>query len=93
MPERVDHLAALSVGHPTAFGSAGFGQLEKSWYILLFQFEGIAERWLSEDGWANFRAWAQHPDADRVTEELEATGALTPALRLVPGEPAAREVR
>jgi pimeloyl-ACP methyl ester carboxylesterase len=80
MPERVDHLVALSVGHPLSFGSAGFEQREKSWYILLFQFQGIAEQWLSNDGWANFRAWGQHPDADAVIEELEATGALTPGL-------------
>jgi pimeloyl-ACP methyl ester carboxylesterase len=35
---------------------------------------------LSKDRWANFRAWAQHPDADAVIEKLEATEALTPAL-------------
>jgi pimeloyl-ACP methyl ester carboxylesterase len=28
----------------------------------------------------NFRAWAQHPDADAVIAELEATEALTPGL-------------
>jgi pimeloyl-ACP methyl ester carboxylesterase len=80
MPERVDQMAALSVSHLTSFANAGFEQLEKSWYMLLFQFQGIAEQWLSKDGWANFRAWARHPDADAVIEELETTGALTPAL-------------
>jgi pimeloyl-ACP methyl ester carboxylesterase len=80
MPERVDHLVALSVGHLTSYANASFEQLEKGWYILLFQFEGIAEQWLSQDGWANFRAWAPHPDADAVIEELEATEALTPGL-------------
>jgi len=78
-PQRVDHLAALSVGHPAAFGAAGFAQREKSWYMLLFQFEGIAERWLSDNEWANFRAWAKHPDADEVIAEL-AAGSLTPGL-------------
>src|SRR5919199_463584 len=80
MPERVDHLVALSVGHLTSFANAGFEQLEKSWYMLLFPFRGIAEQWLSEDGWANFRAWAPHPDVDAVIAELEATEGLTPAL-------------
>lgn len=80
MPERVDHLVALSAGHLTSFANAGFKQLEKSWYMLLFQFQGIAEQWLSKDEWANFRAWAPHPDADAVIAELEATEALTPAL-------------
>ena len=40
LPDRVDHLVALSVGHPGAFMSAGLAQREKSWYMLLFQFEG-----------------------------------------------------
>jgi pimeloyl-ACP methyl ester carboxylesterase len=52
-PERVDHLVALSVGHPSTFRSDGFVQHEKSWYMLLFQFGGIAEHWLSDDDWAN----------------------------------------
>src|SRR5690349_14304775 len=30
-PERVDHLVALSVGHPGAFVAAGLPQREKSW--------------------------------------------------------------
>jgi pimeloyl-ACP methyl ester carboxylesterase len=77
--ERVDRLVALSVGHPTTFRAGGFEQHQKSWYMLLFQFPGIAEEWLSADGWANFRAWSRHPDADAVIAELEA-GSLTPGL-------------
>jgi pimeloyl-ACP methyl ester carboxylesterase len=80
LPDRVDHLVALSVGHPSSFAASGLEQREKSWYMLLFQFEGIAEQWLSADGWANFRQWAAHPDADAVIAELEANGSLTPAL-------------
>ncbi|HET6662698.1 MAG TPA: alpha/beta fold hydrolase [Acidimicrobiales bacterium] len=80
IPDRVDHLVALSVGHPAAFRAAGLPQREKSWYMLLFQFEGIAERWLSDDDFANFRAWAQHPDADAVIAELSRPGALTASL-------------
>ena len=78
--DRVDHLVALSVGHPATFRAGGFQQHEKSWYMLLFQFAGIAEEWLSANDWANFRAWARHPDADAVISELEANGSLTPAL-------------
>jgi pimeloyl-ACP methyl ester carboxylesterase len=78
-PQRVDHLVALSVGHPATFRSAGFEQHEKSWYMLLFQFVGVAEEWLSRDDWANFRAWGRHPDADAVIADLEA-GSLTPGL-------------
>ena len=56
MPDRVRRLAALSVGHPLAFRSAGLAQRAMSWYMLLFQFEGIAERWFDEHG-AQF-AWS-----------------------------------
>jgi pimeloyl-ACP methyl ester carboxylesterase len=78
--DRVDHLVALSVGNPLAFRAAGFPQLEKSWYMLLFQFRDIAEQWLTADGWANFREWSHHPDADAVIADVEAGGSLTPAL-------------
>jgi pimeloyl-ACP methyl ester carboxylesterase len=79
-PDRVDHLVTLSVGHPAAFAEAGLQQREKSWYMLLFQFQGIAEKWLTDNNWANFRAWSQHPDADAAIAELEACDSLTPAL-------------
>jgi pimeloyl-ACP methyl ester carboxylesterase len=78
-PGNVDHLVALSVGNPVTFRRT-LEQREKSWYMLLFQFPGIAERWLSDDNWANFRAWARHPDTDQVIAELEANRSLTPAL-------------
>jgi len=78
--DRVDHLAALSVGHPLAFHAAGLEQREKSWYMLLFQFEGVAEEWLSAGGWANFREWSHYPEADAVIADLEADGSLTPGL-------------
>ena len=79
-PDRVDHLVALSVGHPTAFATAGFAQREKSWYMLLFQFAPVAEEWLTADDGANFRAWSGHPDFDAVYAEVMANGSLTPAL-------------
>jgi pimeloyl-ACP methyl ester carboxylesterase len=79
-PDRVGHLVALSVGHLSSFGDAGFAQREKSWYMLLFQFQDVAERWLSADGWANFKACFDHPEADAVTPLLERDGALTASL-------------
>jgi pimeloyl-ACP methyl ester carboxylesterase len=78
-PDRVDHLAVLSVGHPATFRRTP-QQCEKSWYMLLFQFPGVAERWLADDDWANFRNWSHHPDADQVIADLEAAGSLTPGL-------------
>ena len=78
-PGSVDHLVVLSVGHPATFRRT-LEQCEKSWYMLLFQFPGIAERWLTEDDWANFRSWGRHPDADQVIADLAANGSLTPGL-------------
>jgi len=78
-PGSVDHLVVLSVGHPVTFRRT-LQQREKSWYMLLFQFPGIAERWLTEDNWANFRTWARHPDADEVIAELVSADSLTPGL-------------
>ncbi len=81
-PERVDHLAVLSVGHPAAFRLTQFEQARLSWYLLLFQHQGVAEQWLSADDWANLRAWSNHPDVPGVLEQFHAAGpdALTTAL-------------
>jgi pimeloyl-ACP methyl ester carboxylesterase len=78
-PDSVDHLVVLSVGSPGTLLRT-LEQREKSWYMLLFQFPGIAERWLAEDNWANFRNWSGHPDADQVIAELTDGDSLTPGL-------------
>ncbi len=77
-PGSVDHLAVLSVGHPATFRRT-LEQCQRSWYMLLFQFPGVAERWLAEDEWANLRGF-RHPDVDQVAADLEANGSLVPAL-------------
>ena len=77
-PERVDRLVVLSVGNPVTFRRT-IEQCQRSWYMLLFQFPGIAERWLTDDNWANLRR-SGHPDADQVIADLEANGSLTPGL-------------
>jgi pimeloyl-ACP methyl ester carboxylesterase len=79
-PGRVDHLVALSVGHPSSMRGAGLEQRQKSWYQLLFQFEGIAEEWCSANGYANLRGFIEHPDIERVVDGLARPGALTASL-------------
>jgi pimeloyl-ACP methyl ester carboxylesterase len=79
-PDRVERLAALSVGHPAAMRSAGYEQRQKSWYMLLFQFAGVAEEWLSGEDWTHFRKWSRHPDLEQVIADLERDGSLTPGL-------------
>jgi pimeloyl-ACP methyl ester carboxylesterase len=81
-PQRVATLTALSVGHPVALRTAGLRQREKSWYMLLFQFQDVAERWLSADDFRNLREFSAHPDVDTVVERLADTEALTASLNL-----------
>jgi pimeloyl-ACP methyl ester carboxylesterase len=81
-PSRVRSLTCLSVGHPHAFGAAGWEQREKSWYMLLFQFPGVAEQWLAQDDFANLRSWSRHPDIDRVVARLREPGSLAASLGL-----------
>ena len=69
-----------SVGHLAAFRRAGLPQREKSWYMLLYQFEGVGEQWVAADDFASLRgAWLTHPDVDSVSAELSRDGALTAA--------------
>jgi pimeloyl-ACP methyl ester carboxylesterase len=83
-PERVERLAVLSAGHPEALRRAGPRQRQLSWYVLLFQFEGVAERWLSMDDWANFREFCGgtegYADLDAAIADLSRPGALTAGL-------------
>lgn len=80
-PERLHSLTALSVGHPLSFRSAGIEQQQRSFYMLLFQFEEIAEQWLMADDWANFRMLiSDPPDFDDRVAELSRPGALTSSL-------------
>jgi hypothetical protein len=65
-PGNVDYLVVLSVGNPVTFRGT-LEQHQRSWYMLLFQFPGVAERWLAGDNWANLRRWAHHPDAAQRT--------------------------
>jgi pimeloyl-ACP methyl ester carboxylesterase len=92
LPDRVATLTALSVGHPAAFARAGWRQLEKSWYMLLFQFTGIAEEWLSANQFRNLRHWSSHPDIDAVVERLSGPGALTASLNIYRANSSARSL-
>jgi pimeloyl-ACP methyl ester carboxylesterase len=86
-PDRVSRLVAVSVGHPVSFSDVDLDQKQRSWYMLWFQFPGVAERVLPEHDWAVFRRWAwngagpgQDPDCDRQVAELSRPGALTAGL-------------
>jgi len=83
VPERVERLVALSVGHPNALRERTIESREKAWYTLLFQFEGIAEELLMRDDWALLREWMRGDgDTERAIERLSRPGALTAALNV-----------
>ncbi len=80
-PDKVDRFAALSVGHFGSFFDSGIEQREKSWYMLFFQYEGIAEDALRADDWKLFREWTRnHSELPHWIEDLSRPGALTAAL-------------
>jgi pimeloyl-ACP methyl ester carboxylesterase len=81
--DRVRSLVALSAGHPGGFTAAGVAQREKSWYMLYFLIEGLAEERLPADDWYWLRAWARsHTEIDNWIADLERPGALTAALNV-----------
>jgi pimeloyl-ACP methyl ester carboxylesterase len=77
LPERVTHLGALAVGHPTAFRSAGLDQQVRSWYTLLFAQAGLGERFLRHNDYEALRRWTGHPRVESVIAELERDGQMT----------------
>jgi pimeloyl-ACP methyl ester carboxylesterase len=82
MPDRVERLAVLSVGHPSGYFSADEEQLRMSWYMLWFLWPGVAEQGLAADNWAFLRRWARDAgDTDRWIAHCEAApGNLTAML-------------
>lgn len=62
-PERVERYAALSVGHAAAYATGPLEQKLKGWYVLMFQFRGIAEWLIKARDWAFFRHFTDfHPE-------------------------------
>ena len=81
VPERVDRVVVMSVGHPNTIRSPSIEQREKAWYQLLFQFEGAAEELVRRDDWRLFREMVgDAEDVERYVADLSRPGALTAAL-------------
>jgi pimeloyl-ACP methyl ester carboxylesterase len=80
-PARTSSLTALSVGHPAELRKAGLEQLSRSWYMFLFQFEGVAEDFVRQNDWAFARQWlGGSEETARYISDLSRPGALTAAL-------------
>ncbi len=61
-PDRVDRLAALSVGHPAAYARGGLAQKLKGYYIVLMQARGLAERLVSRSDWRALGLVTRYPE-------------------------------
>jgi pimeloyl-ACP methyl ester carboxylesterase len=80
-PDRVERLAVLSVGHPNAARQRTVEDRERGWYMLLFQFEGVAEELVSRDDWRLLREFLRGDgDVEHYVADLARPGALTAAL-------------
>lgn len=81
-PDRVDHLVAISVGAPGAAGLPTLEDLQKGWYRILFQFEGLAEEVAQRNDWYLMRTLLHGggDDVDAYVANLSEPGALTAAL-------------
>ena len=79
---RTISLVAMSVGHPGSFMKPNLQQLARSWYMMFFQFKGVAEKLMTANDWALFRQWAGKSaiDAERYVEDLSRPGRLPAAL-------------
>jgi len=77
LPELIERLVVLSVGHPTSFRSAGLEQQIKSWYTLLFFHEGVGEAFLRKNDYEAMRRWTGHPRVEEIIHELERDGQMT----------------
>lgn len=77
-PGRIDRFAALSVGHPAAYASAGLAQKLKGHYIFLLQLPGVAEYLVTCRDWFLFRHLTRFPgEFARWKAALSRPGRLT----------------
>lgn len=89
-PDKVERLVAMNAPHPGAFRDRihNLAQLQLSWYMFFFQFEGVAEEALSRNGYELLREWfydtavVKLPDDEiaRYVEVFSAPGALRAGL-------------
>ena len=88
--DKVERLVVMNAPHPNAYGDLPqhLSQLQASWYMFFFQFEGVAEEVLSRNGYELLRAWfydtatVKLPDDDIAlyVELFSRPGALTAGL-------------
>lgn len=81
MPDRIERYATLQIGHPNNFFGGRENSRQLSWYILFFQFAGVAEEALQRNDWVMFREWmAAYKDAEQAIADFSRPGRLTAGL-------------
>jgi pimeloyl-ACP methyl ester carboxylesterase len=80
-PDLVERIVVVSVGHPSSFRTAGIAQQIKSWYILLFSYEGVGEAFLRKNDYEAMRRWVGHPRVESIITELERDGQMAAHLK------------
>jgi pimeloyl-ACP methyl ester carboxylesterase len=80
-PARVERLVVMSVANPNTHRTRPIEQRQKSWYMLLFQFHGVAEQLITREDWKLFREFLGGAgDEEQYLRDLSRPGALTAAL-------------
>ena len=89
-PAKVERCVVMNLPHPSTMAdrARNLKQLQLSWYMLFFQFEGIAEDVLSRNGYELLRLWFYDTasvklgdeEIARYMEVFSRPGALTAAL-------------
>ncbi|MFQ6019277.1 MAG: alpha/beta fold hydrolase [Dehalococcoidia bacterium] len=91
MPHLMERLIILNLPHPAAMLGMrdNPAQLQKSWYVFMFQAPEVPEAWLSADDFRRLRLMAvgsarpgtfSNADLDRFQEAWSQPGALTAAI-------------
>lgn len=80
LPDRVDKLVAVSVGHPNSRFPLSMDAIRRTFYFFIFN-EPFAEELLTRDDWLIFRGWfSGQAGADAYISDLSRPGRLTAAL-------------
>jgi pimeloyl-ACP methyl ester carboxylesterase len=89
-PDKVERCVVMNAPHPNAYADLGhhLDQLQASWYMFFFQFEGVAEDVLSRNNYDLLRSWFYDTATVKLPEDAIASylelfsrpGALTAGL-------------